>query len=130
MTKEQPVTAPQAEPKREVEHIREIIFGSQMREYHHQFDAFERDLERLQQQIDQLTEQLADQGSEHAKKTRDLRREMRQANDDIRTELRQTAQTLTFEKVDRMALGELFMQLGTQLKTGGSLADLLKDLTQ
>jgi len=55
---------------------------------------------------------------------------MRQADDDLRTELRQTAQTLMTDKVDRLALGELFIQLGTHLKAGGSVADLLKDLVE
>jgi hypothetical protein len=32
------------------------------------------------------------------------------------------------DKVDRVAMGDLFIELGTHLKTGGSLADLLKDL--
>jgi hypothetical protein len=53
---------------------------------------------------------------------------MRQADDDLRDELRQTAQALITEKVDRLALGELFVELGTHLKTGGSLADLLRSL--
>ncbi|QLQ06805.1 MAG: hypothetical protein HZY76_12625 [Anaerolineae bacterium] len=43
-------------------------------------------------------------------------------------EVRQTAQALSFEKVDRAALGELFVNLGTHLKTGGSLADILQGL--
>jgi hypothetical protein len=54
-----------------------------------------------------------------------LRRETRQSDDEIRTELRQTAQKLQFEKVDRMALGELFVELGNHLKTGGLLTDML-----
>ena len=53
---------------------------------------------------------------------------MRRADDGLRDELRQTAQRLTNDKVDRVALGELFIELGTHLKTGGSLADVLKDL--
>ena len=54
---------------------------------------------------------------------------MRRADDDLRDELRQTAQKLTSDKVDRVALGELFIDLGTHLKSGGSLADVLKSLS-
>jgi len=36
----------------DVERIRDIIFGSQMRDYQQQFEALQRDLARLQQEID------------------------------------------------------------------------------
>jgi chromosome segregation ATPase len=120
-------TAPMEAPQ-EVDRIRDIIFGPQMRDYEQQFQNVQRDLDRLQQELDRLTEKLADQNSDQDKKLQALRRELRQADDDLRDELRQTAQKLTIDKVDRMALGELFIELGTHLKTGGSLADLLKGL--
>lgn len=123
---------PQAETDRgaaqEVDRIRDIIFGSQMRDYDQTFEAVRRDLERLQGEIDRLTEQLAEQDNQQSKKLQTLRREMRQADDGLRDELRQTAQQLATDKVDRAVLGEWFIELGTQLKTGGSLADLLKGL--
>jgi chromosome segregation ATPase len=128
MTDEQADTMSQVESAQEVDRIRDIIFGPQMRNYEQQFQAVERDLERLQQEIDRLTEQLADQDSSQTKKLQNLRREMRRADDGLRDELRQTAQKLTNDKVDRVALGELFIELGTHLKTGGSLADVLKGL--
>ena len=112
----------------EVDRIRDIIFGTQMRDYDQQFQTVRRDLERLQQEIDRLTEQLTDQDSAHSKRLRDMRREVRQTDDGLREELRQTTQKLGTEKVDRVALGELFIELGTHLKTGGSMADLLKGL--
>jgi hypothetical protein len=111
-----------------MDRVRDIIFGPQMREYAQQFQTVERDLERLQQEIDRLAEQLADQDSSQTKKLQNLRREMRRADDGLRDELRQAAQTLTDDKVDRVVLGELFIELGTHLKTGGSLADVLKGL--
>jgi hypothetical protein len=116
------------ESTQQVERIRDIIFGPQMRDYDQRFQVIQRDLERLQQALDHLTEQLTDQDSEQNKKLQTLRREVRQGDDDLRGELRQTAQKLTTEKVDRMALGELFIELGTHLKEGGSLTDLLKGL--
>ena len=130
MTKQQAKANSQAESIEEVDRIRDIIFGHQMRDYEQRFQIFQRDLERLQQEIDRLTEQLADQDSSQSKKLQDLRREMRKADDGLRDELRETAQRLTIEKVDRIALGELFIELGTHLKTGGSLAELLKSLEE
>lgn len=116
------------ETAQEIDRIRDIIFGPNMRDYEQRFQVFQRDLERLQQELERLIEQQADQGQEQGKKLQDLRREMRQANDDLRAEVRETAQNLINDKVDRVALGELFIELGTRLKTGGSVADLLKEL--
>ncbi|MFN8499934.1 MAG: hypothetical protein U0641_18930 [Anaerolineae bacterium] len=113
---------------KEVDRIRDIIFGGQMREYAQRFHSIERDLERLQSTLDNLNEQLADQGRDGDKKLQTLRKEVRQADDDLRGELRHTAERLTDEKVDRQALGELFIEMGNQLKAGGSLADMFKNL--
>ena len=128
MSDEQVEASAPMEAPQEVDRIRDIIFGPQMRDYEQQFKNVQRDLERLQQELDRLTEKLADQNSDQNKKLQALRRELRQADDDLRDELRETAKKLTIDKVDRMALGELFIELGTHLKTGGSLADLLKGL--
>jgi predicted nucleic acid-binding Zn-ribbon protein len=99
-----------------------------MRDYEQKFQAIQRDLERLQQELDHLNEQLVEQDNNHNKKQQSLRREMRQGDDDLRHELRQTSQTLMDGKVDQVKLGELFIELGTHLKGGASLADLLKSL--
>ena len=128
MTDEQANATPQMESAQEVDRIRDIIFGPQMRDYEQRFQIVQRDLDRLQQEINRLTEQLTDQDSAQSKKLQNLRHEMRQADDDLRDELRQIAQNLMTDKVDRVALGELFIELGTHLKTGGSLADLLESL--
>jgi len=120
--------AAQIDSGQEVDRIRDIIFGSQIKDYEQRFQNVQRDLNRLQQEFDQLNEQLTDQGSDQNKKVQNLRREMRQADDGLRDELRETAQTLSQDKVDRMALGDLFVELGNHLKNGGSLADLLKGL--
>ena len=127
-TKAEPVT----ETTQEVERIRDIIFGTQMRDYDRQFQTLQRDLERWQQEIDRLNEQLA-QDNSHGKKLQTLRREVRKADGDLREELRDTAQKLTADKVDRVALGQLFIELGTNLTAGGSLSELaqtLENITQ
>ena len=128
MTNEQANAMSQVESAQEVDRIRDIIFGPQMRDYEQRFQIIQRDLDRLQQEIDRLGEQLTEQDSSQGKKLQNLRREMRQADEDLRDELRQTAQNLMTDKVDRVALGELFIELGTHLKTGGSLADVLESL--
>ena len=129
MSDEQVNATPEVGSEQEVDRIRDIIFGHQMRDYDQQFQIVRRDLERLQQELDRLAERLADQDSSQAKRLQELRQEMRRADDDLRDELRQATQTLTNDKVDRVALGELFIELGTHLKSGGFL-DLLKDLAE
>jgi len=130
MNDEQANATSQMEAPQEVDRIRDIIFGHQMRDYDQRFQIVQRDLERLQQELDRLAERLAEQDSSQAKRLQELRQEMRRADDDLRDELRQATQTLTNDKVDRVALGELFIELGTHLKSGGFLADLLKDLAE
>ena len=92
----------------EVDRIRDIIFGPQMRDYEQRFQAMQRDLGRLQGELDRLVEQLSEQDREQSKKLQALRGEMRQADDDLRDELRQTAQRLTADKVDRVALRDRY----------------------
>ena len=130
MSDEQVNAISQVEAPQEVDRIRDIIFGHQMRDYDQRFQIVRRDLERLQQELDRLAERLAEQDSSQAKRLQELRQEMRRADDDLRDELRQATQTLTDDKVDRVALGELFIEVGTHLKSGGFLVDLLKDLTE
>jgi ElaB/YqjD/DUF883 family membrane-anchored ribosome-binding protein len=120
----------QLQSTREIHRIRDIIFGPQMRDYEQRFQMLQRDLERLQQEVDRLTGQLADQDGSQGKKLQSLRGEMRKADDGLRDEMRQTSQALTTDKVDRVTLGELFVELGEHLKVGGSLADMLKDLME
>lgn len=109
----------------EVERIREIIFGSQMRDYEQRFQLAQRDLSRLQQELDRLAGQLSEQDREQSKKLQTLRGEMRQADDDLRDEMRQSVDQLMIDKMDRVVLGELFVEMGQRLKSGGSLSDLV-----
>jgi predicted nucleic acid-binding Zn-ribbon protein len=112
----------------EVDRIRDIIFGTQMRDYGQQFDNVRRDLERLQGEIDHLAERLAEQDRVQADRLQALRRELRKADDDLRAELREAVQKLTGDKVDRMDLGQVFIEIGNYLKTGGTTSGLLKTL--
>lgn len=193
-----------------VERIRDIIFGPKMRDYEQRFDALLRDLNRLQQDLDQLGEQLASKDAAQSKNMQairqefrqadgelrnevkaeatrlsgllaeqhtahtnglqasrqellqaddvlqatfkadleqlsttltenettqkhalqSLRQELRKADADLREELRQVMQRLTDDKTDRSTLGELFIELGNHVKSGGSLSDILQGLDQ
>jgi predicted nucleic acid-binding Zn-ribbon protein len=130
VTDKQTEAASPAGSAQEVERIRDIIFGSQMRDYEQQFLTVQRDLERLQGEIERLNERLAEQDASKSKEIRDLRQEMQKADDEVRDELRESARRLTADKVDRTVLGELFIELGRQVKADGSLGDVLAGLGQ
>jgi DNA anti-recombination protein RmuC len=121
-------TTPAGEAPADVERIRTILFGPQMRDYEQRFLTLQRDLERLQGELAHLSDQLAAQEADQNKKLQTLRSELQRADNEIRDELRQTAQKLTDDKVDRMTLGDLFIELGAHLKGGGSLPRLLKGI--
>ncbi|MCX6030800.1 MAG: hypothetical protein NT169_16080 [Chloroflexi bacterium] len=76
------------ENPREVDHIRDIIFGPQMRDYDQRLEAILRDLARLQRELDQANEQLAAQTAAQGKSLQALRQELRQADSDQRSELK------------------------------------------
>jgi type VI protein secretion system component VasK len=87
-------------------------------------------LDTVQVQIEGLSGQMGEQDAAHRTQQETLRQELRKADAELREELRQIAQRLTDDKTDRSTLGELFIELGQHVKTGGSLTDLLKDLGQ
>ncbi|MCB0166024.1 MAG: hypothetical protein KDI79_17455, partial [Anaerolineae bacterium] len=113
-----------------VNRIRDIVFGPQMREYEQRFQQIKNDLERMQQEMERLTDKLIDQDAEQLKKMQALQQDMRKNDDSLRNELRESAQKLTDEKVDRMTLAEMFIELGNNIKNGGSLQDLIGLLAQ
>ena len=113
-----------------VNRIRDIVFGPQMREYEQRFQQIKNDLERMQQEMERLSDKLIDQDAEQLKKLQALQQDMRKSDDTLRNELRESSQKLTDEKVDRVTLAELFIELGNNIKSGGSLTDLLGMLVQ
>jgi molybdenum-dependent DNA-binding transcriptional regulator ModE len=98
-----------------------------MRTYEGNFQTITRDLERLLHEIDRLNEKIDEQDRDHSKKLQSLERELRKADDNLRTELRETALKLTDEKVDRQVLGDLLIELGSQLKSAGSFTGASKE---
>jgi predicted nucleic acid-binding Zn-ribbon protein len=99
-----------------------------MRDYQQQFQALQRDVSRLQEELNRLSEQVAEQESGQGKKLQALRRELREADDGLRTELRESVQKLAGDKVERADLGRLFLEIGGQLTEGRSASDILQSL--
>lgn len=62
-------------------------------------------------------------------RTQTLRRELRSAEDALRTELRRIADRLDNQKTDRKALASMLIEIATRLETGSPVAGLLEGLT-
>jgi hypothetical protein len=112
----------------DVGRIREIIFGSQMRDYEQRFRLLQRDLENLKDELEALREQSDKQDKEQAKKLQKLRDDMRQSDDDLRAEMREAVDRLTMDKVDRSTLGEILIEMGNRLKADSALGSMLETL--
>lgn len=116
-----------ASTPRDIDRVRDIIVGPQMRDYEQRFQTLQRDMERLRTEIVEMGVQLTEQDQEHNRRMQTLRREARQSDEDVRNESRAVAQRLMYDKVDRHALGELFVELGSYIKSGGSFKEFLDD---
>jgi hypothetical protein len=112
----------------DVGRIREIIFGSQMRDYEQHFRQLERDLASLQEELETHREKTARQDKEQSKKLQALRDDTRQSDDDLRAEMREAVDRLTMDKVDRSTLGDLLIELGNRLKEDSALGSMLETL--
>jgi len=129
MASQEPVKADAANDQ-EVDRIRDIIFGPQMRDYDQRFHNILDDIDRANRAIERLGEVQSEHEANFNKKVQALRTELRQEDDSLRAELRQAIDRLTTDKVDRVNLGDLLIQLGTQLKKTGGDGNLLAGLTQ
>ncbi len=115
----------------EVDRIRDIIFGSQMKAIDGHLAALRADLEQLRQQQGRLQAQLLDLDAEQTRRLQTFRAEASADLDGLRTELRATAQGLDHAKADREVLGRMLVDLGQQLLEGGRpLGERLQALSQ
>lgn len=114
----------------DLERVREILFGKTIREYEKRFQTLQRDLDRLQSALDKANERLAEQEREHNKHLQEVRQELRAASSELRAEMREITERLTGEKVDKETLGDLLVELGTQIKGEGLFSSVLEGLLQ
>lgn len=86
---------------------------------------------KLSQEAERRDKQLAALDATIAKKFQTLQRETRAGDDELRRELREMVEKLTYDKADRQSLGQMLVEIGDQLIRGGgavSLDDLLTSL--
>ncbi len=99
--------------------------------------------QRLAGNTDALRESSAQQERDHralralvnehrdqrVRKIDDLRREIRQVQDNLRVELHRVADRLNDQKTDRRALAAMLIEIATRLETGANVTVLLEELT-
>lgn len=112
----------------DLERVREILFGNMVRDYEERFQVLQRDVGRLQGALDKTNARLAEQERDHSRRLQELRQELRTASDELRAEMRSVAERLTGDKVDKETLGDLLVEMGSQIKGTGVLSSVLEGL--
>ena len=118
-------------PKRsatEIERIRELVVGPQLRQSEQKIGTLQKDIDRLQREIQQLASQLNEQNMSLSERLQQVRQDLQESVGEVRNEVRQVAEGLEQNKVDRHMLGDLFIELGNHIKEGGAISDALQDL--
>jgi chromosome segregation ATPase len=96
------ITNSVAESGDKVERIRELIFGSHMRDYAQKFDLMSREVSRLNREIERLNQQLRDQETTFKRQLRD---EVERINAQAQEQDRRQAEQL--QDLDRRQTQEL-----------------------
>ncbi len=76
-----------------------------------------------------LKSTLSESRDQYERRLDSLKREVRQAEDDLRAELRRVTDRLGDQKTDRKALAAMLMEVATRLETGSTVTGLLEGLT-
>lgn len=76
-----------------------------------------------------LKSALGENRDQQERRLDSLKREVRQAEDDLRAELRRVTDRLGDQKTDRKALAAMLMEVATRLETGSTVTGLLEGLT-
>jgi oligoendopeptidase F len=132
-------------PVTELDRIRDIIFGSQMKSYEGQFDLLANELSLLGKQLNELRADLAQQSGAQQARTDELERALsdrigqaesdlesqaHQLAEDLRNEFSQALTALKEDKASRLDVGDVLVEMGTRLKQQFAVTDLLGDLDE
>lgn len=129
------------ELRREVERMgtREALLQqllTQMRQQEGAIRTLSEDVTRLRETLASQERELKtlrtagnEQREQQERKLDALKRELREAEDTLRAELRRIGDRLDDQKTDRRALAAMLMEVATRLETGTSVSGLLEELT-
>ena len=116
----------QEEQAADVDLIRNILFGSQTRQYDERFEDLAAMLARLDGQLKDFGKALKEQARAHELQFKDIREEMRKRSQDtdvslseLREELASAVGTLTEGTASRDSVGDMLLEMGMRLKNIG-----------
>ncbi|MEZ4660876.1 MAG: hypothetical protein R2911_25275 [Caldilineaceae bacterium] len=112
----------------EIERIRELVVGPQLRQSEQKISTLQKDVERLERELRQLRSQQNEQNKSLTERVQQQHQELQESVGEVRTELRQVTTGLEKDKVDRQKLGDLFIELGNHIREGGEITDVLQSL--
>lgn len=87
-----------------------------------------RQLMHLEHELRTLKMNLPERFDSYDRQHQTLRRDVRQWNDDLRSEMRRVLEMLDDQKTDRKALASMLIEVAARLETGNSMTGLLEGL--
>ncbi len=120
-----------------VDQIRELLFGPQMREYNKRFEEIQKEIARVSKKLDELGAKLesfmAEVASESEKQNQEnlnrlqaLEKKIQVRLDELHADLRQKLQQVEENKADRFQFANYLMELAMRLK-GENILDQLQE---
>ena len=103
-----------ADQSSKLDAIKDIIFGQQIQEYEHQFDAIRQSVEQVQQEGDKSRETMHKELiSRLDRMQEDINKQMADNQERLMQEIRR----LNDQKTDRKALGKMLENIGGKLSS-------------
>lgn len=106
-------------------HQREVL----MQKLQTQYDDQATELSQLERELRNLKSATESYYDHHQRKLNEVKSDVRQVEDKLFSELRRLIDRLNTQKPDRKTLATMFMEIATRLETGGTMTNLLEDLT-
>ncbi len=95
----------------------------------HHADELRKTVGQQEQILRTLDTTVSEHRDQRERKSDDLKRELRQAENNLMAELRRVTDRLNDQKTDRKALASMLMEIATRLETGSNVSGLLGGLT-
>ncbi len=113
----------------EIARVRDILFGSNMREYERRFRTIEDELARHKQSLDELWQRLDALEGQVEENRRQVLAELRKQIDQLYDRLQARIGQLEEDTVAKVTLGDLLIEMGSRMK-GGSVTESLEGLLE
>ncbi len=111
----------------EIARVRDILFGTHMREYERRFRNIEDELKRQKDILDELWERVDTLEAKVEQNHRHVLQELRKQIDQLYTRLQKRIEDLEEMTVAEETLGDLLIELGSRIK-GGAVTESLQEL--